>query len=382
MAKHKILYVTNDSVTYGSTRSTLNLMDEMLKKDLDIQVLIPQKGPLEEELKNRNINYKVSRYFSWVKSKNDKNILKMCIKMLLNIFLLIPICSWIKREKFDIIHSVNSAVCIGAFSAKILKLKHVWHIRELIEEDHNLSFFNKKLFIKYLNNADEIIYVSKNVESKYKKLLNNCNANVIYNGIPIYKEKETELPILQNKFNLLIAGNICETKGQLEAIKAIEYLVSINIKNIKLYVAGDGLLEEEYKKYVVDHNLEEYVEFLGFVKNLKELRKRINIYLMCSKNEAFGRVTIEAMVAKNLVIGTNKGGTTEIIQNNVTGILYNQGDFIDLSDKIRVSIEDWEKSKKIINNAYKYAIKNFTIERCADEVYKIYEKMEDKKCIK
>jgi len=372
----KLLIVSNDSTTYGSNRSMLNLIDELKRKNIEIKVLIPNKGDIEEELQKRKIEYKVEKYYSWITGKGCKKQIKQLIKMLLNNILIIQINKWVKKEKFDIIHSSNSAVYIGAIIAQRNKTPHVWHIRELMKEDHNLEFFNEKYTLKLFERASKLIYVSKCVKDKYSKLLNKNNGKLIYNGLPSKENINNEIPSLDNNiFKCLIAGNICETKGQKEAIEAINILVKKGIKNVKLYLAGEGRLENELKKYVEKNNLNKYIEFLGFRNDLDSIRKNVNIYLMCSKNEAFGRVTIEGMLSKNLIIGANTGGTVEIIRNNYSGILYKQGDAEDLAKKIEYAINNWEECKKIIENAYTEALNKFTIEICANSVYEIYKEL-------
>lgn len=381
----KVLFVTNDAVTYGSTRSMLNLIDELVKKDIDIKVLIPGNGPLEEELKKRSIAYKIGNYYTGVIPRGAKGKIKLYIKAVLNYLKSFKIAKWVKQEKFTIIHSVNSAVFVGAHLSKRTKILHIWHIRELMQEDHNLEFFNKRLAYSMLNKADYRIYISKVVENKYKKILNNKNSELIYNGIPVDKFLNIKTPeVDDNKFKLLIAGNICKTKGQEDAIKAIEYLKGKGTNNLELQIAGDGILQSQLESYVKENHLEENIKFLGFRNDLDEIRKNINIYLMCSKNEAFGRVTIEAMMSKNLVIGSNTGGTIELIKDGKTGFLYEQGNYIDLANKIESAIKDWGKSHEIIERAYNEAIEEFSIKKCADKVYKVYEKLlkENKKCIK
>lgn len=302
MKKIKLLFVTNDSVTYGSTRSMLNLIDELQNKNIEIKVLIPSHGSLEQELQTRNLTYKIGNYYTGVIPRGEKGKIKLYIKMLINYFIACRISKWIKEEKFDIIHSVNSAVFIGHYISKINHIIHIWHIRELMQEDHNLEFFNKKIAYKMFKKANYRMYVSKSVEDKYKPILDNKNSKVIYNGIPTEKFIDIKMPETSKKYKLLIAGNICQTKGQQEAIKAIEYLVNKGVINIELSIAGDGVMQKELEQYVTERHLEDNVKFLGFRNDLDNIRKQINIYLMCSKKEAFGRVTIESMMSKNLVI--------------------------------------------------------------------------------
>lgn len=381
----KILFVSNDSSLLGSSKSMINLVKELKSKNNDIYVIIPKKGVIEEELIKLNINYKIFRYYSWTKPMGEKSYFKYLIKIILTLISSINISRWVKKNKIEIIHSNNSATYVGCLISILTKKKHIWHIRELMQEDHNLDFFNKAFTYRMLNSADYLIYISKAVKDKYDKLLTNKNSKLVYNGIPVDKFLNAKIPEFnKNKIKLLIAGHVCKTKGQEEAIKAIEYLRNKGINNLELQIAGDGVIKEQLEKYVIENKLEDNVKFLGFRNDLDEIRKQINIYLMCSQNEAFGRVTVEAMMSKNLVIGSNTGGTVELITHKNNGFLYKQGDYKDLADKIEYAIKNWDKCEKVIENAYVDAMNNYSIQRCANEVLEVYKKVieGDKKCIK
>lgn len=369
----KILFVSNDSLLYGSSKSMINLILELKKLyNYDISVILPKKGDLEKELKSRKIEYKIFRYYSWIHPKDENKKIVYFIKKILTLLSVVPLAMWMKKENIDIVHSNNSAVYIGALAAKIAKKRHVWHIREFVEEDHNFVFFNKNKTLKMFNDSNDIIYISKAIENKYKNAIIEPKTHLIYNGIPIEEYKNDYIPDVTDYYKIIIVGAISKTKGHLDAIKAIQELKKRNLTNIKLLIAGDGVCKKEYEKYVIENKLQDNIEFLGFVNNLSNIRKQTNISLVCSKNEAFGRVTIESMCAKNLVIGSNTGGTIELVQDKKTGFLYSEGDYIDLADKIEYAINNWKKCKKIVENAYNYAINNFTITKCAKGVNEVY----------
>lgn len=372
----KILFISNDSSLLGSSKSMINLVKELKSKNNDVYVIIPKKGVIEEELIKFDINYKIFRYYSWIKPMGEKNYFKYIIKIILTFISSINISRWVKKNKIEIIHSNNSATYVGSLISIITKKKHIWHIRELMQEDHNLDFFNKKFAYKMLNKADYLIYISKAVKNKYDQLLTNKNSRLVYNGIPVDNFFNVKLPEFnKDKINLLIAGNICKTKGQEEAINAIEYLKDKGIKNLELQIAGDGIMKEQLEQYVIENKLEDNVKFLGFRNDLDEIRKQINIYLMCSKNEAFGRVTVEAMMSKNLVIASNTGGTVELIMDKTNGFLYKQGNYKDLANKIEYAIKNWSECEEIIEKAYVDAMNNYSIQRCANEILEVYEKV-------
>ena len=95
----------------------------------------------------------------------------------------------------------------------------------------------------------------------------------------------------------------------------MELLVRQGYTDVRLIIVGNG--NDGYvwalKKYIKKKNLDNNISILPFRYDLSDLRKEVSYEIICSQNEALGRVTIEAMLAGNIVIGARSGGTTEII---------------------------------------------------------------------
>ena len=100
------------------------------------------------------------------------------------------------------------------------------------------------------------------------------------------------------------------------------------------------------------------VFFKGYVKNIVELRKNMDIALICSNMEAFGRVTIEAMYYENFVIGSDSGATKELIQGKY-GKLYEKCNFKDLAKKITESVNDINQTVITMKKSKEYALDKF-----------------------
>ena len=177
---------------------------------------------------------------------------------------------------------------------------------------------------------------------------------------------------------MILCGSIQEAKGQLDAVKAVDYLVNTyHLNNIRLQIVGNGSGNycQKIRNYMEVRNLNEYIDIVPFQSDLYELRKHADIALMCSRGEALGRVTVEAMLSENLVIGADSAGTKEIIQNKVTGYLYKTGDVKDLSKKIYEAVTHWERQERIIKNAVNYAKQEFDSEKYAYRMLEIYERI-------
>lgn len=366
--KKKILYVCNDSSPYGSGKALLDIIDNLNTNNYLIYVLLPQDGPIVDELVKRKINYKIIKYYSWAINGKDYFTIKFLIKHFLNHFSLLKLKRVLDINDFDIIHSLNSCVYFGALISKKYNLRHIWHLRE-----YNKEYAYKWYVSKKMKEAEKLICVSKAVYDHFYNKYDLNNMTIIYDGISIDNYKNSIIPPVNNKsYNLLMAGDICNNKGQHLAIKAVEFLIKNKAMDLNLYIAGNGDDENKLKNYVNINKLKKNIKFLGYVNNLNELRKSTNIYLMCSLKEAWGFVTIESMMAKNLVIGSNSGGTSEIIHNSVNGYLFEPGSWQDLAKKIEYSIKNWEKSKKIIEFAHKESIKKYSVKDSISNIEKLY----------
>ena len=113
------------------------------------------------------------------------------------------------------------------------------------------------------------------------------------------------------------------------------------------------------------------MELLGFVEEVLPLYFRSHAMLMCSRNEAMGRVTVEAMACGLPVIGHASGGTPELVENDVTGLLYTGG-ASDLADRMIQLVADAALARRLGDAASLTAQERFSVERCAQEVLGVY----------
>jgi glycosyltransferase involved in cell wall biosynthesis len=373
-----ILYISHEINLGGATRSLLGLIDQMQSKGHNIFVIVPKlEGEFYYQLKARdNITVINGKYYSWMsKSTNLKSKIKGIVKYVLNYVFIFNVIRHIKSYNIDVIHTNTTVIDIGARLSKLTKIPHVWQIREFGEEDHGLHFiFNKEKCLRYINRySDKIILISNALYNKYKCIFDDKKTVVIYNGISKDYMQE-RLDMSKQKLNILISGSLNEGKGQKEAILAVSLLVKRGILNFELFIAGRG--DDEYKNDLEDliseNDLENYVTILGYIDDIKNLRKNMDLELVCSQNEAFGRVTIEAMMSMNPVIASDTGANPELVINKYNGFLYSKGDHYDLMDKIAYFLNNNKEIYRMGNNAYKYSKLHFSAERNADEIELVY----------
>lgn len=376
----RICFIAHLNDLSGANRSLVDLVLALKRLDNEVIVICPRKGELSNKLKSLEIDHKIIFSGAWVGDKNREKKIKKIFKIIVNIFAELRYYWFFKNNKMgiQIIHFNSFIYGCGARSLNKLKLPYIWHIREFPEETFNLSFYNKKKSYDLICKSESVIAISKAIYNRFSSDFGE-KTTLVYNGINHHEDTVRYHQDSITCHNILIVGAIAKDKGQFEAVKSINNIVRCNeYPNIKLNIVG-GIIDNDYysemNEYIVSNNLNDHIIFWGYNTDLSEFRRNNRIVLICSKFEAFGRVTVEAMLAKQLVIGANTGGTIEIIDNFKTGILYEQGNENDLAEKIIYALKNESEVERIIENGYEDAISKFTIERTADEINELYKKI-------
>lgn len=382
----KVLVIAHEpNFCGGANRSLFSNLCELKKKhDIEFLVLTPsKKGLLNKKLEEIGIPWISVKYFGVISGiRDDKKDILRYLKVKLGFYLekiqAIRVCRKIKNRKIDLVYTNTRLPIIGANIAEKLKIPHVIHVRELGAEK---PLWGKWGFKEIEKKSEKIILISNALK---KQFVNNGvdekKIVVSHNGIE-YKPVEFLKKKLSNEVHLAIVGRIVPDKGQEEAILAINKIIKNDLlidKKIFLHIVGSSpkrmhikWYEEKLKKMVNDLGINENVIFEGEINNIREFRRDMDIELVCSINETFGRVTVEAMRNGVLVIGSNTGGTVELIEDRVNGYLYNQGDYEDLAQKIINSLENEEKYNKLRENAFNSTLDNYTVEKNCTDIYNV-----------
>lgn len=313
-----ILFLHSSSELYGSDRSLLNLVKNLDKSEFNITVILPEEGPLVEEIRKvENVNI-VIKQIAVLRRKNlsvnglfsySKEFFKS-IKYLKKV---------INDKNIDVVYTNTSVVFPGGIVAKLLKKKSIWHVREIVSnklERYVVSFIVNKF-------SDIIIANSKATADAISN--NTSKVRVVYNCIES-KEHFIKDKGSNNELIIGMAGRINRWKGQKLFVDMAE-IVSKNNENIKFLIAGDAYKGEvklinELKEYIKEKDLEEKVVLLGQVNDMESFYSNLDIFILPStKPEPFGLVVIEAMDRKLPVVATRHGGPLEIIEDNVSGFL-------------------------------------------------------------
>ena len=184
----------------------------------------------------------------------------------------------------------------------------------------------------------------------------------------IFDEKYLEtIKKVQEKENSNLKTLICMDNIQEKGIKTLIQTAK-RLPDIQIKIAGNGGL--------VLNDIPHNVELLGF-KSGKDLEKTISessfIIVPSEWYETFGLSAAEAMALSKPVIASNIGGLPEIVENGITGYLFNYGNTESLYQTIQTAINIDDCSYyQMCNNAYNF-IRKFSEEKYINNIIELYQ---------
>jgi glycosyltransferase involved in cell wall biosynthesis len=168
-----------------------------------------------------------------------------------------------------------------------------------------------------------------------------------------------------NKTKLLYVGRI-------ELEKSIDIILNSMDKTMSLCVVGKGNDKERLLGIAKERNMD--IKFIGLVDS-KELRywySSCDIFIMPSRSETLGFVTLEAMACGAAICGCNEGGTIDIIKHRYNGLLFDTSK--QLKKYMRKLVKDISFRQELINNGLDF-IKDKTIANSVNGLFKKYKRL-------
>ena len=167
---------------------------------------------------------------------------------------------------------------------------------------------------------------------------------------------------LEDKPIVLFVGNLIKRKN----VDSLLEDKKISNSNYYLVIVGDGPLFKKLKKRVEEENIRDVI-FTGSRNDVERIIPSCDVLVLPSFSESFGLVLIEALACGKPVIGSNVGGITEIITDDV-GLLVNPNKVSSIAGAIDTVINDDEFRYSLSSNARARAINFSKVNIPYDEV--------------
>ena len=180
-----------------------------------------------------------------------------------------------------------------------------------------------------------------------------------------------------SQITLCYVGGLSELKGTDDLIEACRLLNARGYKDsYRLLIAGRGneayeaRLRDRINQYELDN-----IEMLGFRTDVPQVMEQADVSIVTSRCEAFGRVTVEAMLTGNLVLGADSAGTKELLQDGKLGVLYECGNPESIKEQVIFIIENRDSLTDKADVARTYMREHMSARKNAENIYREYRRI-------
>lgn len=174
-----------------------------------------------------------------------------------------------------------------------------------------------------------------------------------------------------------IVGRLEYEKGHWVAIAAMRKIIDA-VPGAQLKIVGAGSLEEELREQVVALRLSDHVEFAGHHTQICEIMSTMDLLLIPSYNEAWGRVALESMAAGVPLLGSRSCAFPEILENGKYGTLVDPSDPDALADAAIDIIANPGPALVKLKEARAKVLQRYTKEESARRYANLYVRLAEK----
>lgn len=380
----KILCIlSTTSIHGGSTKAFLSYCLQMKRThpELELLVTVPNQGPAFKILTDNNIIVSIipNRFNTYPPTKNLKDLILFLPRLINHLRINNKAIDKLKRitksYKPQIIYSNVGVINIGEKIAEQFKIPHIYHLREYQDLDFGMKIMpSLKIYKKRLKRKNHSICITRGIQKHFE--LTENDSKVIYDGV----RTTDSIQFIPNKDKFFLFV------GRLEQAKGIDFLLNSFSKyckkersyNLLLVGAANSRQEETRIKHLISSlSISDRVQMLGVKNDVDNYMKKATATIVTSPFEGFGMVTAEAMFNGCLVIGRNTAGTKEQFDNGLEicgkeiGLRFETEEEL-ANLMLQVSTNGISNYFDIITNSQSVVKQLYSIEQCAESVYKYF----------
>lgn len=275
-----------------------------------------------------------------------------------------------RRVKPDVVHSHDIRPMIyaapAAWAAGVSRRVHTQHGRSIGDSSR------QHLMVRYASRfVTDLIGVSSNVtEMTTAASWRPQMRHTVRNGIDALPYQSTRR--IENPHQILCVARLSPEKGVDVLVDAMAILAHQDSR-WHLNIAGDGLCRSAIKEQIERLNLDDRVTVLGSICDVAERLSETGVFVLPSHSEGVSLTLLEAMFASVPIVATAVGGTPEVIENDVTGLLVPPGDPEQMAAAISRIVQEPIEAATRVAAAANFASENFSVRTMMQRYEAIYQ---------
>lgn len=369
----KLVWVSHTAGLGGAELCLREAAIGLLRRGVSLWAILPAQGQLAEILAALGVRVFTLSYAWWGgDSLLPHHPMKNFVR---NVVAVRKLSTLLRAIEPDVVVTNTLAVPVGAFAARRTGTAHVWYIHEFAVREHGLRLhFGRFLTLSVVAKLSDMVVVNSVAAfDAFRRWIPPGRMRVVYCGVDVPEgpcERHTDVDVLA----LVVVGAKNPGKRQEEAVRALAYLRE---RGLDVRLALVGTEQPRYaaflRKLAGELDVDDRVEMVPFTPDPFWHICRADVAVVCSRNEAFGRGTVEAMKLGKPVVAANVGATPELIRNGWNGFLYESGDPQDLARKLEILHSDRDLRARMGQNAREWSRSRFHLDAYAAQLLDILE---------
>jgi glycosyltransferase involved in cell wall biosynthesis len=387
--KTNILYLSHSAQLYGAEQSLLQLLKGLDRDRFSPVVALPQEGPLKQYIADLSIPVEiVPSIRAWLTRRAG-------IMRLLHHIGLVPFLAWsvwtlaklIRRYHIELVHTNSLVIIDGALAARLLGIPHIWHAREMLVRNSPFNFLlGPRAALSLISRlSDRIIATTNVVRRCFDQKTDTSKIVVVYNAVDL---SAFDIPqtgnAVRHAFHIPMESLLVGEVASLFPIKGYEDLVAAAAQIRQaipqaMFIAVGDMPKARYERKIRDlidsYDLQKSFILAGFQSDIASIFSALDLVVLPSRYETFGRVLVEAMAAGKPVIGTNVGGIPEIIEDGVTGLLVPPQSPDKLAEAVITILQNPSLARQMGEAGRQRVRERFSVEQHVARIQEIYEEL-------
>jgi glycosyltransferase involved in cell wall biosynthesis len=230
-----------------------------------------------------------------------------------------------------------------------------------------VSRFLRNDVLRYAVESDRVHVIYDEADTQYFSP-GVCDGNAVRERLGITRDAKV----------IVMIARFAENKRHDLMLDAFEQ-VRERVPTARLILKGEVYWENAYydriRKCIDEMNSDNAILHIPFVDDIREMHSIADVLVLCSDREGLGRCVVEAMCMGVPPVVTDTGGSHEIIEDNVTGLVVPGGNASELAKGIVRVLEDQEFARNLGRQARRAAERDLSADVSASRVMDIYEQV-------
>jgi len=279
----------------------------------------------------------------------------------------------IKETGACLVHANGSRAMLYAGLAGWLSGRSVvWHLR-ISDMDPQLDWLLVRM-------ATRIIAISESVKARLKRWPRaHGRCVVVPNGLDLAAfVTDREQAVVRGSLGIGPEERVIGQVGRLVPFKGHRFLIQafagvrLRHPSARLLIVGDGPERASLEQQVDAMGLKGAVHFTGHRRDVPDMLSIMEIFVLPSIEEHFGRVLLEAMALEKPVVGTRAGGVPEVVEDGVTGVLVPPANSDALAEGVIRLMDDPAQARAMGRAGRRRVETHFNLRRHAELVEEVY----------